>query len=45
MIQDFCSSLQVTELESIAHFHDEMEKSKSVLMKVSHVIIHSVCRD
>merc|ERR1719473_1537334 len=34
MIQDFCSSLQVTELESTAHFPDEMEKFKSVLMKV-----------
>mmetsp|Transcript_110890 Transcript_110890/g.192250 ORF Transcript_110890/g.192250 Transcript_110890/m.192250 type:complete len:718 (+) Transcript_110890:133-2286(+) len=34
MIQDFCSFLQVTELESTAHFPDEMEKFKSVLMKV-----------
>jgi len=34
MIQEFCSFLQVTELESIAHFPDEMEKFKSVLMKV-----------
>jgi len=34
MIQDFCNSLQVTELESVAHFPDEMEKFKSVLMKV-----------
>lgn len=34
MIQDCCSFLQVTELESTAHFPDEMEKFKSVLMKV-----------
>merc|ERR1719335_2046641 len=34
IIQDFCAFLQVNELESIAHFPDEMEKFKSVLMKV-----------
>mmetsp|Transcript_47298 Transcript_47298/g.109459 ORF Transcript_47298/g.109459 Transcript_47298/m.109459 type:complete len:719 (+) Transcript_47298:144-2300(+) len=34
MIQDLCSFLQVTEQESIAHFPEEMEKFKSVLMKV-----------
>jgi len=34
MIQDCCQFLQVTELESTAHFPDEMEKFKSVLMKV-----------
>jgi len=34
MIQDFCAFLQVNELESVAHFPDEMEKFKSVLMKV-----------
>merc|ERR1719231_1360168 len=34
MIQDFCGFLQVNELESVAHFPDEMEKFKSVLMKV-----------
>merc|ERR1712227_85914 len=34
MIQDLCAHLQVSELESIANFPDEMEKFKSVLMKV-----------
>merc|ERR1712039_683836 len=34
MIQDLCSHLQVTELESQANFPEEMEKFKSVLMKV-----------
>jgi len=34
MIQDLCGYLQVTELESTANFPDEMEKFKSVLMKV-----------
>merc|ERR1719473_2516019 len=34
MVQDLCSYLQVTELESVANFPDEMEKFKSVLMKV-----------
>lgn len=34
MVQDLCSYLQVNELESTAHFPDEMEKFKSVLMKV-----------
>merc|ERR1711985_72961 len=33
-MQDFCQFLQITELESIAHFPEEMEKFKSVLMKV-----------
>merc|ERR1712176_757761 len=34
MIQDLCAYLQVTELESTAHFPDEMDKFKSVLLKV-----------
>merc|ERR1719222_1283592 len=34
MVQDLCAHLQVTELESTASFPDEMEKFKSVLMKV-----------
>lgn len=34
MIQDFCAYLQINELESTANFPDEMEKFKSVLMKV-----------
>jgi len=34
IIQDFCNFLKVTELESVAHFPDEMEKFKAVLMKV-----------
>lgn len=34
LIQDLCSHLQVTELESQANFPEEMEKFKSVLMKV-----------
>merc|ERR1719263_46222 len=34
LVQDLCAYLQVTELESVAHFPDEMEKFKSVLMKV-----------
>merc|ERR1712216_428013 len=34
IIQDLCGYLQITELESIANFPDEMEKFKSVLMKV-----------
>jgi Bardet-Biedl syndrome 2 protein len=34
IMQDFCQFLQINELESIAHFPDEMEKFKSVLMKV-----------
>mmetsp|Transcript_1183 Transcript_1183/g.3589 ORF Transcript_1183/g.3589 Transcript_1183/m.3589 type:complete len:718 (+) Transcript_1183:115-2268(+) len=34
MIQDMCAYLQVTELESTANFPEEMEKFKSVLMKV-----------
>jgi len=34
IIQDLCGYLQVTEQESTAHFPDEMEKFKSVLMKV-----------
>jgi len=34
MIQDLCTHLQTPELESTASFPDEMEKFKSVLMKV-----------
>jgi Bardet-Biedl syndrome 2 protein len=34
IVQDFCSFLKVTELESTAHFPDEMEKFKAVLMRV-----------
>eukprot|EP00929_Paragymnodinium_shiwhaense_P107339 TRINITY_DN7343_c0_g1_i1.p1 TRINITY_DN7343_c0_g1~~TRINITY_DN7343_c0_g1_i1.p1 ORF type:complete len:723 (+),score=176.59 TRINITY_DN7343_c0_g1_i1:319-2487(+) len=34
MVQDLCAHLQVAELESTANFPDEMEKFKSVLMKV-----------
>merc|ERR550537_1948783 len=34
IIQDFCSFLKVNELESMAHFPDEMEKFKAVLMRV-----------
>merc|ERR1719335_743520 len=34
IIQDLCAYLQVTELESVAHFPDEMENFKAVLMKV-----------
>lgn len=34
IIQDFCTFLKVTELESTAHFPDEMEKFKAVLMRV-----------
>lgn len=34
IIQDLCGYLQVTEQESTAHFPEEMEKFKSVLMKV-----------
>merc|ERR1719389_1344118 len=34
IIQDFCAALQIDELESNAQFPDEMEKFKSVLMKV-----------
>merc|ERR1712232_524263 len=34
LIQDLCAHLQVTELESQANFPEEMEKFKSVLMKV-----------
>lgn len=34
IIQNLCEYLQITELESTAHFPDEMEKFKSVLMKV-----------
>jgi len=34
MIQDCCQFLQVNEVESVAHFPDEMEKFKSVLMRV-----------
>lgn len=34
MVQDLCAFLQVTEQESTANFPEEMEKFKSVLMKV-----------
>jgi Bardet-Biedl syndrome 2 protein len=34
MVQDLCSHLQLQELESTANFPDEMEKFKSVLLKV-----------
>lgn len=34
IVQDLCTFLQVNELESTAHFPDEMEKFRSVLMKV-----------
>merc|ERR1740121_2351552 len=34
MIQDLCTYLQVAELESTAHFPDEMEKLKAVLLRV-----------
>merc|ERR1719335_884264 len=34
MIQDLCSFLQVTEQESVAHFPEEMEKFRAVLLKV-----------
>lgn len=34
MIQDLCAHLQIEELESTASFPDEMEKFKSVLMRV-----------
>jgi len=34
IIQDFCSFLKVNEIESVAHFPDEMEKFKAVLMRV-----------
>merc|ERR1719473_1041273 len=34
MVQDLCAYLQITELESTADFPAEMEKFKSVLMKV-----------
>merc|ERR1719326_1557220 len=34
LVQDFCTFLQVSELESTAHFPDEMEKFKAVLMRV-----------
>jgi len=34
MVQDLCQYLQVNELESTANFPDEMEKFKSVLLKV-----------
>lgn len=34
IVQDFCNFLKVNELESIAHFPDEMEKFKAVLMRV-----------
>lgn len=34
IIQDFCTFLTVNELESVAHFPDEMEKFKAVLMRV-----------
>merc|ERR550525_2277803 len=34
LIQDLCAHLQVTELESQANFPDELEKFKSVLMRV-----------
>merc|ERR1719326_2390052 len=34
IVQDLCTYLQITELESTADFPDEMEKFKSVLMKV-----------
>mmetsp|Transcript_123238 Transcript_123238/g.299352 ORF Transcript_123238/g.299352 Transcript_123238/m.299352 type:complete len:716 (+) Transcript_123238:125-2272(+) len=34
MVQDLCSFLQVTEQESTANFPEEMEKFKSVLLKV-----------
>merc|ERR1719389_1109996 len=34
IIQDFCAALQIDELESTASFPEEMEKFKSVLMKV-----------
>jgi len=34
LIQDLCTYLQVSELESTAHFPDEMEKFKAVLLRV-----------
>lgn len=34
IIQDLCAFMQVTELESTAHFPDEIEKFKQVLMRV-----------
>jgi len=34
MVHDLCAFLQVQELESTAHFPDEMEKFKHVLMRV-----------
>merc|ERR1719215_531270 len=34
IVHDLCTFLQVTELESRAHFPDEMEKFKQVLMRV-----------
>merc|ERR1711970_782701 len=34
LVSDLAAYLQITELESIAHFPDEMEKFKSVLLKV-----------
>merc|ERR1719326_299561 len=34
IVQDLCTYLQITELESTADFPDEMEKFKAVLMRV-----------
>ena len=34
IVQDLCSHLQLTDLESTASFPDEMDKFKSVLLKV-----------
>merc|ERR1719378_1543180 len=34
IVQDLCAYLQITELEATAHFPDEMDKFKSVLMRV-----------
>jgi Bardet-Biedl syndrome 2 protein len=34
IVQDLCAYLQITELDSIANFPDEMEKFKAVLMRV-----------
>merc|ERR1712194_583987 len=34
VISDLCNFLQITELESTAHFPDEMEKFKAVLLRV-----------
>merc|ERR1719188_2048298 len=34
LVQDLCSYLEVTELESTASFPEEMEKFKQVLLKV-----------